>query len=331
MKRISLLAVAVLSAGALSGVAGASSQGTTLSLVAYSTPKTVLGKIIQLWQQTPDGKDVSFSQSYGASGDQARAVAAGLKADVVFLALGADMNSLVDAGIVDANWDEQGARGIEANSVVSFILRDGNPKHVKTWNDLVKPGVEIVTANPFTSGGARWNVLAAYGTQRQAGKTDVQARAFVQQLFKHVVSQDSSARNATNTFLAGKGDVLLNYESEAIAAQQAGQKIQYLVPKQTMLIELPIAVTKTSPNRDKAIQFIRFTKTPAAQELLAQAGFRPIVPSVAKKYRSKYPTRSLIRISSPIFGGWRTAQKRWFDPSSGLMVGIEKGIGGPTG
>ncbi len=331
MISIRVLALSIVAAGALAGTAGASSRGVTLSLVAYSTPKTVLGKIIQLWQQTPDGRDVSFSQSYGASGDQARAVAAGLKADVVFLALGADMNLLVDAGIVDSNWDKQGYGGIEADSVVAFILRDGNPKHIKTWNDLVKPGVQVISANPFTSGGARWNVLAAYGAARQAGKTDKQARAFVQRLFQHVVSQDSSARNATNTFLSGKGDVLLNYESEAIAAQQAGQKIQYLVPKQTMLIELPIAVTKTSENREKAIEFIRFTKTPAAQALLVQAGFRSIVPSVAKQYRAKYPTRSLLRISNPIFGGWRAAQKRWFDPSSGLMVGIEKGVGGPTG
>jgi sulfate transport system substrate-binding protein len=323
--------VTIVAAGLLVGVAGASSKGTNLSLVAYSTPKTVLGKIIQLWQRTPDGEDVSFSQSYGASGDQARAVAAGLKADIVFLALGADMNSLVDAGVVDANWDKQGYGGIEADSVVAFILRDGNPKHIRAWSDLVRPGVQVISANPFTSGGARWNVLAAYGAERQAGKTDRQARAFVQQLFKHVVSQDSSARNATNTFLSGKGDVLLNYESEAIAARQAGQRIQYLVPKQTMLIELPIAVTRTSQNREKAIEFVRFTKSAAAQELLAQAGFRSILPSVAKKYRVRYPTRSLIRISNPIFGGWRATQKRWFDPSSGLMVGIEKGVGGPTG
>jgi sulfate/thiosulfate-binding protein len=331
MRRISLLAATIIAAGAVAGVAGARSQGTTLSLVAYSTPKTALGKIIQLWQQTPGGKDVSFNQSYGASGDQARAVAAGLKADVVFLALGADMDSLVDAGVVDANWDKQGYRGIEADSVVAFVVRNGNPKHIKTWNDLVKPGVQVLSANPFTSGGARWNVLAAYASQRQAGKTDRQARAFVQELFRHVVSQDTSARNATNTFLSGKGDVLLSYESEAIAARLAGQNIQYLVPHQTMLIELPIAVTKSSQNRDKAIEFVRFTKTAAAQDLLAQYGFRAVNPKIAKKYRSMYPTRSLVRISDPMFGGWRAAQKRWFDPKNGLMVGIEKNVGGPAG
>jgi sulfate/thiosulfate-binding protein len=331
MKRISWVAVTIVVAGVVAGAAGARSQGTTLSLVAYSTPKTVLGKIVQLWQQTPQGKDVSFNQSYGASGDQARAVAAGLEADVVFLALGADMDSLVDTGVVAANWDKQGYKGIEADSVVAFVLRNGNPKHIRKWNDLIKPGVQIVTANPFTSGGARWNVLAAYASQRRAGKTDRQARAFVQQLFKHVVSQDTSARNATNTFLSGKGDVLLNYESEAIAAQLAGQDIQYLVPDQTMLIELPIAITKNAKNRDKAIEFVRFTKTRAAQNLFAQYGFRPVDPAVAKKYKRKYPLKGFTTISNPMFGGWRAAQKRWFDPKNGLMVGIEKNVGGPAG
>ncbi len=330
MRRISVIAVAIVAAGVVAGMAGAKTTGTTLSLVAYSTPKTVLGKIISAWQQTPDGKDVSFTQSYGSSGDQSRAVVAGLKADIVFLALGSDMDALVDAGIVDKNWDKQGYKGTVADSVVAFVFR-GNPKHIKSWTDLVKPGVQVVSANPFSSGGARWNILAAYASQRQTGKTDKQARAFVLKLFQHVVSQDSSARNATNTFLSGKGDVLLNYESEAIAAQQAGQNLGYLVPGRTMLIELPVAVTKNTQNRDKAIEFIRFMKTEAAQELFAQYGFRPVNPAAAKKYRSKYPTRGLITISSPIFGGWRAAQKRWFDPTTGLMVGIEKAVGGPTG
>ena len=331
MIRISVMSAVIVAAGVVAGLAGASGNGSSLSLVAYSTPKTALGKIIPLFQQTAAGKDVSISQSYGASGDQARAVVAGLETDVAFLALGADMDSLVDAGVVDKRWDSGQYRGIEANSVVAFVLRNGNPKQIRTWNDLVKPGVQIVTANPFTSGGARWNVLAAYASQRQAGRTDRQARAFVQKLFQHVVSQDTSARNATNTFLSGKGDVLLNYESEAITARQAGQNIQYLIPDRTMLIELPIAVTKSSENKQAAQAFVRFTRTAPAQELYAQYGFRPVNKAVAKKYRSKYPIRSIVTISNKMFGGWRAAQKRWFDPSKGLMVGIEKAVGGPGG
>src|SRR3954470_12423730 len=284
-QKLTLLA-AILAALATAAVAAA---GTSLSLVAYSTPKTVMGKIIQAWQQTPAGKDVSFSQSYGASTDQARAVAQGLKADIVFLSTGDDVNLLVDQHLVDAKWNRQSYDGIAADTVVVFAVRDGNPKHIKGWADLVKPGVQVLTPNPFSSGSAKWNILAAYGAQRRLGKTDKQATAYVQQLFKHVVSQDTSGRNATNTFLSGKGDVLLTYESEALNGRLNGQDIQYVIPRQSMLIELPIAVLKSSSNKDIANKFIQFVKAPAAQDLLAQYGFRPVNPKVAKKYSAKFP------------------------------------------
>jgi sulfate/thiosulfate transport system substrate-binding protein len=313
-------------------LAGASSKGGSLTLVAYSTPKTVMGQIIQAWQKTPDGKDWSFQQSYGASGDQAKAVAAGLNADIVFLSTGLDVNTLVDAGLVDRNWDKQSYRGIAADTVVVFAVRNGNPKHVKSWSDLTRPGIQVVTPNPFSSGSAKWNVLAAYAAQRRLGKTDRQAVAFVEQLFRHVVSQDTSGRNATNTFLSGKGDVLLTYESEALVSRAAGTDIQYVIPRQTMLIELPIAVIKSSKNRDAANAFIRFTKGDTAQALFGDAGWRPVSPKIAKRYASKYPARpGLARISDKQFGGWRAADKRWFDLRSGLMVGIEKRVGGPSG
>src|ERR1700693_575407 len=262
MRRISLIAAVIVAAGVVSAVAGASTRGTSLSLVGYSTPKTVMGKIIQLWQQTPGGKDVSFTTSYGPSGDQARAVAAGLKADIVLLSTGLDVDTLVDTGLVDKSWTKQSYGGNEAYSVVVFAFRGGNPKHIRTWDDLAKPGVQIVTPNPFSSGSAKWNVQAA---------------AFVQKLFHNVGSQDSSGRNATNTFLAGKGDVLLTYESEAIAAQQAGQIIGYLGPARTMLIKLRIAPVKSSSTLALANKFIAFTKTAPAQDLLTQYGYRPIL------------------------------------------------------
>src|SRR5581483_3545329 len=238
------LMLAVVAAALLTAAAAAA--GTNLSLVGYSTPKTVMGKIIQAWQQTPDGQGVTFSQSYGASTDQARAVAQGLKADIVFLSTGDDVNLLVDQGLVDSNWNKQSYDGIAADTVVVFAVRNGNPKHIKSWADLIKPGVQVVTPNPFSSGSAKWNILAAYGAQRALGKTDKQAIAYVQELFKHVVSQDTSGSNATNTFLSGKGDVLLTYESEAINARLQGKNIQYVIPRQTMLIQLPIAVVKSS-------------------------------------------------------------------------------------
>src|SRR5690242_9445157 len=244
-RKLTLLAAGV----AALATAAVAAAGTNLSLVAYSTPKTVMGKIIQAWQQTPDGKNVSFSQSYGASTDQARAVAQGLKADIVFLSTGDDVNLLVDDGLVDSTWNRQSYDGIAADTVVVFAVRNGNPKHIKGWADLVKPGVQVVTPNPFSSGSAKWNVLAAYGAERRLGKTDKQATSYVKQLFQHVVSQDTSGRNATNTFLAGKGDVLLTYESEAINSRLNGQDIQYVIPRQSMLIELPIAVTKNGSNK----------------------------------------------------------------------------------
>jgi sulfate/thiosulfate transport system substrate-binding protein len=322
---------AVVVALVLVAGAGAASQGTNLSLVGYSTPKAVMGKIIQAWQKTPDGGGVSFSQSYGASTDQARAVANGLKADIVFLSTGDDVNLLVDAGLVDSSWNHQSYNGIAADTVVVFAVRNGNPKHIKGWNDLIKPGVQVVTPNPFSSGSAKWNILAAYGAQRRLGKTDKQATDYVQKLFSHVVSQDTSGRNATNTFLAGKGDVLITYESEAINSRLNGQDIQYVIPRQSMLIELPIAVLKNSSNKDTANKFIRFVKGDTAQDLLAQYGFRPVDQKIAKKYASKYPARpGIFKVDDKIIGGWRNADKVWFDPNKGRMVKIEQAVGGPS-
>jgi sulfate transport system substrate-binding protein len=325
--KLTLLATVV---AALVTAAGASA-GTNLSVVAYSTPKTVLAKIIQAWQQTADGKDVAFSQSYGASTDQARAVGQGLKADVVFLSTGDDVNLLVDDGLVDAKWDRQSYDGIAADTVVVFAVRNGNPKHIKGWADLVKPGVQVVTPNPFSSGSAKWNVLAAYGAQRRLGKTDKQATAYVKQLFRHVVSQDTSGRNATNTFLSGKGDVLITYESEAFAARQNGQDIQYVIPRQSMLIELPIAVLKSSGNKSVANTFVRFVKGDAAQNLFAQYGFRPVNKKILARYAEKFPARpGIFKIDDRYLGGWRNADKVWFDPTTGRMVKIEQTVGGPS-
>ncbi len=314
-------------------LATAAAAGTNLSIVAYSTPKPVMAKIIQAYQATPQGSGVSFTQSYGPSTNQAKAVAAGQPADLVFLSTGDDVNLLVDAGLVDQNWSHQSYNGIAANTVVVFAVRNGNPKHIKGWADLVKPGVQVVTPNPFSSGSAKWNILAAYGAERRLGKTDKQATAFVQQLFQHVVSQDTSGSNATNTFLSGKGDVLITYESEAINARLQGKNIRYVIPRQTMLIQLPTAVLKGSANKDAANSFIRFMKSVKAQELFAQYGFRPVNPQVAKEpsVLKEFPARpGIFKIDDKYIGGWRQADKVWFDLKSGRMVQIEQAVGGPS-
>jgi sulfate transport system substrate-binding protein len=242
------------------------------------------------------------------------------------------MNLLADGGLVSEKWNRMSYDGIAANTVVVFALRNGNPKHIKTWADLIKPGVQVVTPNPFSSGSAKWNILAAYGAQRRLGKTDAQATAYVKTLFKHVVSQDTSGSNATNTFLSGKGDVLLTYESEAINARLQGTNLQYVIPHQTMLIQLPLAVTKNSSNAAKASQFALFMKSVQGQRLFAQFGFRPVNPKVAGEasVKKEFPQPSgLIRIDDKYIGGWRNADKIWFS-SKGRMAQIEQADGGPT-
>jgi sulfate/thiosulfate transport system substrate-binding protein len=329
---LALLVAATVAAGAQAGAQAR--KDVRLSLVAYSTPREAYGKLIPAFQKTVDGDGVSFTQSYGASGDQARAVMAGLKADIVALSLAPDVDELVKAGIVDAKWKQQSYKGIVTDSVVVIAVRDGNPKKIKTWDDLLKPGVSVITPNPFTSGGARWNVMAAYGSWIKLKKTKKQAQAKLLQLFKNVAVQDKSARDALNTFLAGKGDALLTYENEAIAAQRAGQKLQYIIPRQTILIENPIAVTKTSENQEKAKQFLRFLKSPASQQIFADVGYRPIVPSVLKanQAKGKFPVRpGQFTIDEPWLGGWTKVQKQFFDPDTGIMARIERQVGGVTG
>jgi sulfate transport system substrate-binding protein len=325
--------MAVLTAAvALASGAGARGSDVKLSLVAYSTPAAAYTKLIAAFQKTPDGAGVSFTQSYGASGDQQRAVTAGLPADIVNLSLVPDIEALVKAGLVDAKWNRQSYKGMVTDSVVALVLRDGNPKHIKTWNDLLRPGISVITPNPFTSGGARWNVIAAYGSWLKQGKTPAQAKSNLVKLFRNVAVQDKSARDALNTFLSGKGDVLITYESEAIAAQLKGSKIQYVIPRTTILIENPIAVLKNSSNKDKANQFLRFLRTPAAQQIFADNGYRPVVKSVLQANAKKYPSRpGLFTIDQLGLGGWSKVQPQFFDPDKGILAAVEHQVGGVTG
>jgi sulfate transport system substrate-binding protein len=323
MRRISAIVALAL---ALPAVAAGSTKDVKLALVAYSTPKDAYSKIIPAFQKTAVGKGVSFSQSYGASGEQARAVVQGLPADVVELSLPPDITTLVQAHLVSSSWNKNAYHGIVTRSVVVFIVRGGNPKHIRTWTDLLKSGVQVVTPNPFTSGGARWNVMAAYGGALRAGKTPKQAIAYLTELFKkHVVAQPSSAREALQTFLSGKGDVLLSYENEAILAKNKGQSINWVAPKATILIENPIAVTSSTKHATAAKAFVKFLYTTQAQSLFAQTGYRPVLKSVQKKFRFTNP-KQLFTIG--YVGGWTKVQKTFFDPNSSVMATIERGLGG---
>ena len=330
---LALVAVAGLLASVSTALAAADrTSGTRLSLVAYSTPREAYGALTSLFGKTTAGKDVDFSQSYGASGEQTRAVKAGLKADIVALSLAPDMDELVKAGLVDAKWSRQSYRGMVTNSVVVFVVRDGNPKKIFGWNDLLKPGVDIVTPNPFTSGGARWNIMAAYGAWRKQGKTDAQAQASLLKLFKNVVAQDKSARESLQTFTSGKGDVMLAYENEALFAQSKGQNLQFRIPRSTILIQNPIAVTRTSEHKGEATAFLRYLRTPEAQRVFAQNGYRPVNKAVAAEFTKKFPARpGLFTIEQLGLGGWPKVQKRFFDPKTGILARIERQVGGATG
>src|SRR5215217_7696312 len=259
-----LIALVVLAAAAVAGCGGASDEkgeaaasgGSgekgTLSLVAYSTPQVVYDELIPEFRETPKGEGVGFKTSFGPSGDQARAVEAGQEADVVTFSTEPDMTRLVDAGLVAPDWKSGPNNGLVTTSVVSFVVREGNPKNIRTWEDLLKPGVEVLTPNPFSSGAAKWNLLAAYG-QAGGGEDPEAGLDYVRKLLtEHVKVQDKSGREALQNFIGGNGDVLLSYEYEAITANKNGEKLEYVLPDDTVKINIDIATTKDAPAEAKS-------------------------------------------------------------------------------
>ncbi len=324
-----LAATATLAASgvALERTADAAPQGTKVSLVAYSTPKEAYVKIIDAFEDsTTAGRNASFSQSYGSSGEQARAVVAGLPADVVALSLEPDVALLVRAGKVPKTWKRTKWGGMLHDSVVVFVVRDGNPKRIRGWNDLVRPGIQVITPNPLTSGGARWNVMAAYGAQRKLGRSHKQAVAYLTRLFRHVPVQDKSAREALQTFAGGKGDVLLTYENEAIFANKKGVRTDFVTPRQTILIENPVALTKSGLRKPEARAFVAFLRKPAAQRVFAENGYRPRLKSVARRFRFRRPG-GLFTIRQLGMGGWAKVERRFFHPRNGIVTRINRSLG----
>jgi sulfate/thiosulfate transport system substrate-binding protein len=331
LNRTRLTIFALLMAALAAGCGGQSSASgggdKKLTLVAYSTPKEAYEEIIPAFQKTADGRGTSFDQSYGSSGEQARAIEGGLPSDIAALSLEPDVTKLVDAGLVDSDWNRDQYDGFVTNSVVVFAVRKGNPKNIRTWDDLVKPGVEVITPNPFTSGGAKWNIMAAYGAQLEQGKSDAEATDYLERLFDNVPVLDKSARESLQTFSAGKGDVLLAYENEAITAQQKGEQLDYVTPDETILIENPVAVVNESKQRASAQGFIEFLRTDEAQRIFAEKGYRSIKPALVDKQR--YPTPSkLFEIGR--FGGWDKVDDEFFEPQSGRIAEIFRSQGKTT-
>jgi sulfate transport system substrate-binding protein len=306
------------------GSSSGSSGSNTVNIVAYSTPQKAYQALTSAFQKTSAGSAAKFSMSFASSGSQARAVVAGQPADIVEFSLLTDMESVVKAGIVDPSWDQNATKGFVTDSVVTLVVRKGNPKGIHTWNDLIKPGVKVVTPNPLSSGSARWNLMAAYGAQIKEGKTPAQALAFVKTLLQHTVTQPDSGADATAAFVSGTGDVLISYENEAIGAQQAGDSVQYVTPPDTILIQNPIAMTKSAGATAK--KFYNYLFSAAGQAEFAKFGYRPAVPADFAKVKSKFPTPSqLFTIGS--LGGWDSVATKFFDPDNGAITKIEQSLG----
>lgn len=308
-------------AGSTEGTASGG-QDIELTLVSYAVPKAAHDAIIPLfqekWKQEHNGQNVTFQQSYGGSGTQTRAIIDGLEADVVHLAIGADVLKLVDAGLVKDDWNTRVPnKGTVGETVAAVITRSGNPKNIKTFEDLARDGVSWVTANPKTSGGARWNFLALWDYAHKTGGDDAQALEFVTRAFKNVAVLAKDARESTDAFTKqGQGDALLNYENEVILAKQNGEAIEYVVPDTNIKIETPGAVVDQNVDkhgtREAAEGFVEFLFTPEAQREFAKVGFRPI-GDLAKEaeFAQQYPpVKQLGTVEE--YGGWAEFQPKYF-------------------
>jgi len=316
-------AIALL--GAAVGAAGAVPAGAVELLnVSYDPTRELYVDINAAFAadwKAKTGETVTIKQSHGGSGKQARAVIDGLAADVVTLALAYDIDEIADKGkLLAPNWQARlPHNSTPYYSTIVFLVRKGNPKGIKDWDDLVKPGVAVITPNPKTSGGARWNYLAAWGYARKTYGNDVKAREYMTKLFKNVPVLDSGARGATTTFVQrGQGDVLLAWENEAfLAVKELGQgKFDIVVPSVSILAEPPVAsvdkVVDRKGTRKQAEAYLKFLYTPQAQEIIAKNYYRPRDPAVAAKYRSQFPRLALFTIDRN-FGGWKRTQAAHFN------------------
>ena len=330
------LAAALAGALALSACSAGASDGDSadaLSVVGFSVLEAANKPVFTDFGGTDAGKDVTFKTSYGASGDQSRAVEGGLDADVVHFSLEPDIQRLVDAGLVADDWkDATDTQGIVTSSVVSFVVREGNPEDIQGWDDLVEPGVEIITPNPASSGSAKWNILGAWGHAIQAGGSEADATEFVKKLLGNTIALPSSGREATTAFSEGNGDVLISYENEAILARANGEAFDYVVPDDTLLIENPAAVTTDAS--DAAQAFLDFQLGPEAQADYATFGFRPVVEGVdlpeiegANDPSDPFPTPGTLLTIDDDFGGWGEANSTFFDEDDGIITQLQEETG----
>lgn len=305
------------------GGSGGSSE--TINIVGFAVPEQANLAIAEAWGETPGGEGVEFQTSYGASGDQSRAVVDGLEADYVHFSVASDVTRLVDEGLVADDWDQGPTNGIVSSSIVVFAVRDGNPKGIETWDDLIEPGVEIVTPNPASSGAARWNALAAWGQVIESGGTEEEAEAYVEAWVNNVVALPNSGRDATTAFLGGTGDVLMAYENEAILAHQNGEEFEYIIPETTLLIENPGAVLIDAT--PKATEWLDFVISEDGQRQFALKGFRPIIEGVefgevegANDPADPFPDVANLLTVEEDFGSWEELSDKFFDEETGIVT-----------
>jgi sulfate/thiosulfate-binding protein len=318
------------SGGGSEETSGGSSGGAKLSVVGYSTPESVYTETLQpAFEKTPQGEGVSFSDSFGASGDQSRAVAAGQPASVVHFSTGSDMERLVEEGeIVSKDWNKQPNEGIATTSVVVILVEKGNPLGIKSFKDLEEnEEAKVITPNPFSSGSARWNIMAIYGSAIEEGANEAEALEAVKQVIEKTEAQPGSGRDAFNAFKEGQGNVLLTYENEAIKAEKEGEEVEYVIPPYTIEIETPIAVTKEA-SEPAAQDFLKFLWSNEGQELWAENGYRPVVKKLVDPKEFPEPEKGLFQISK--FGGWAKVKDQFFDEENGSVAKIEEELGYPT-
>jgi sulfate/thiosulfate transport system substrate-binding protein len=326
--------VGMLTLAACGGSSSGSSDAKkdTINIVGYSVLQQANAGVEKGFESTSAGKNVTFKESYGASGDQSRAVLAGQKADEVHLSLEPDVAKLADAGLVAKDWKDNATKGICTSSIVVMVVRKGNPKNIANWDDLIKPGVGIVTPNPSSSGSAKWNLLAAYGHILATGGSAADASAYMTKFFKNTVALPDSGRDATTAFTGGNGDVLLSYENEAILAIQGGADFSYIVPPQSILIQNPCALTKTAPA--VAQKWMDYQKSEAGQKEYAETGYRPLVDvgsitvKGANDETNPFPAPSAtLQTIDKDFGGWALANTKFFDPDKGILTKIQAAAG----
>jgi sulfate transport system substrate-binding protein len=313
---------------ACGGQATTNSNTIKLILGAYTTPREAYGELLPLfaaqWKEKT-GQEVTFEESYLGSGAQARAINEGFEADVAALSLDGDIKKIADAGLITHDWHVPPYNGMVSTSVVVLAVRKGNPKNIHDWADLAQPGLEILTPDPKTSGGAQWNILALFGAALRGkiegvpANDESAATEFLKSVLKNVTAFDKGARESITNFEAGVGDVAITYENEALVGQQSGQDYEYVIPASTILIENPVSVVDTYVDkhgtREAAEAFVQFLFTKDAQEVYAKHGLRSLDPDVTKATEAQYPPVTDLFTIGDQFGGWSEAGPKYFGDS----------------